>query len=286
MIGITGSTGGVGSRTVHHLLAEPECPPLVAIARRPEAVPRRAGLTARGADSDDPASLARAFSGLETLVFVSSDGRAEDMARHHRNVVEAVVEAGVGHVVYTSILDLEPDSRFYYSPAHRETEALLAASGVDRCLARTSIFADFFEETWLAPALAAGELALPIGGAGMSMVSREDVARALAAVARRRWEGVVEVTGPAALTGEECCAAAAGAAGRPLRFAGIGADEYRSGLLADGEPAWLVDAYATMFGSCVEGRFSTVSSDIEELTGRPQETFAEFLRRRGLVGPR
>ncbi|GAB4002957.1 hypothetical protein GCM10029992_42800 [Glycomyces albus] len=116
MIGITGSTGGVGSRTVRHLLAEPDCPPLVAIARRPRAVPRRNGLTARGADYDDPASLERAFAGLETLVFVSSDGRAETMARHHRNVIAAAVGAGVGHVVYTSILDIEPDSRFYYSP--------------------------------------------------------------------------------------------------------------------------------------------------------------------------
>ncbi|WP_199035151.1 NAD(P)H-binding protein [Glycomyces salinus] len=282
MIGITGSTGGVGSRTVRHLLAEPDCPPLVAIARRPRAVPRRDGLTARGADYDDPASLERAFAGLETLVFVSSDGRAETMARHHRNVIAAAVGAGVGHVVYTSILDVEPDSRFYYSPAHRETEARLAAAGIDHCLARTSIFADFFTETWLAPALASGELALPIGGSRMSLVSREDVAKALASAARRRSEGVVELTGPAALTGGESCAAAAAAAGRPLRFSDLDASEYRSGLRAEGEPEWLVDAYATMFDSCREGRFSTVSPDIEELTGRPQETFAEFLRRSGI----
>ena len=96
----------------------------------PTPCPTRRVATARFADYDDPASLRAAFSGIRTLVFISSDGLIEPMRRHHENVVAAAVDAGVDHIVYTSIIDASPDSRFYYAAVHRDTEALLAESGL------------------------------------------------------------------------------------------------------------------------------------------------------------
>jgi NAD(P)H dehydrogenase (quinone) len=63
----------------------------------------------------------------------------------------------------SSGVDDQPGSRFYYEPVHRATEAHLAAAGLRRLIARTSIFADFFLDTWLSPALGAGELAVSAG---------------------------------------------------------------------------------------------------------------------------
>ena len=40
---------------------------------------------------------------MDTLVFISSDGVAESMGRHHEHVVAASMRAGVRRVVYTSI---------------------------------------------------------------------------------------------------------------------------------------------------------------------------------------
>src|SRR5688572_27710931 len=157
-IGVTGASGAVGSRVVRHLLARADPPTVVALARRPHAVPEVAHLTARRADYDDPPSLRDAFTDIRTLVFISSDGVAESMRRHHEHVIAAAIDAGVDHIVYTSIVDVSPDSRFYYAAVHRETEALLAESGLSHCLARTSIFADFFVSTWIAPALDEGTL--------------------------------------------------------------------------------------------------------------------------------
>ncbi|GAA2161527.1 MULTISPECIES: NAD(P)H-binding protein [Glycomyces] len=274
MIGITGATGGVGSGVIRHLLAAGR-DDVAALARRPEAVP--AGVAARRADYDDPASLADALRGLDTLVMVSSDGTAETMARHHRNLIAAC--GPDVHIIYTSILDIAPDSRFYYSPGHQETEALLA----DRphCLVRTSVFADFFASTWLADATRTGELALPLGdGApGTSLVARDDVARALAAAAIARTQGVIDLTGPAALTGGEIAAAATAALGTPLQYRPIEDADYRAMLAADGEPAWLIEAYASMFRSVREGRFAAAPGDVERLTGTPPMSFAEYLRR-------
>jgi NAD(P)H dehydrogenase (quinone) len=276
-IGVTGATGGVGSRVVRHLLARPDAPPVVAIARRPESVPEAARPDARKAHYDDPASLRAAFAGIDTLVFVSSDGVDQVMRRHHEHVVDAAIHAGVRRVVYSSILDVSLDSSFYYSPIHRETEARLSSS-VATCFARTSIFDEFFLETWIAPALVTGTLALPAGEGGMSLITREDTASALADAAASNLEGVLELTGPAAIAADEVARIAQAEAGRTLRYEDLDDDTYRRRLGEEGEPGWLIEAYASMFTSVREGRYAKVSTDVAELTGRPPDRFEAFVR--------
>jgi NAD(P)H dehydrogenase (quinone) len=274
-IAVTGASGGVGSRVLRHLSGRA---PVVALARRPHAVPDAAQVAVRRADYDDPASLREAFRDVRTLVFVSSDGAIEPMRRHHEHVIAAAIEAGVGHVVYTSALDVSPDSGFYYAPVHRETEALLADSGLSHCLARTSIFADFFVSTWIAPALDAGTLAVPAGAGRMSLVSRDDVARALAVAAVTRCEGIVDLTGPAALTADEISQTTEAVAGRRLRYAPLEQSEYRQRLAGEQAPGWLIDAFSSLFASVQEGRFEAVSADGPRLTGEPLQSYAELIR--------
>jgi len=199
------------------------------------------------------------------------------MRRHHEHVVDAAVEAGVAHVVYTGIVDAAPDSRFYYAAVHRDTERLLADSGIAHCLARTSIFADFFVTTWLAHAIAAGVLALPAGAGRMSLLTRDDAAAALAAVASSRREGTFELTGPEALTAAQICRITENVTGRRLRYRPLDDGDYRARLGGEHTPDWVIEAYASMFRSVVQGRFELVSPDVAELAGRPQQTFAQFV---------
>ena len=286
-IGVTGASGGVGSRVLHHLLARADPPPVVAFARRPQAVPELAHLTVRRADYDDPSSLRDAFTNVRTLVFISSDGVAEVMRRHHEHVTAAAIDAGVDHVVYTSIVDVSPDSGFYYAAVHRETEALLDESGLSRCLARTSIFADYFVTTWIAPALDEGRFALPAGAGRMSLLTRDDAARALAVAAVSRCEGVIELTGPAALTASEISQITEAVTERPLRYVALDEGTYRQRLADDQAPGWLIEAFTSLFASVQEGRFEVVSADVPRLTGKPPQPYAEFIRspavRAGLI---
>jgi NAD(P)H dehydrogenase (quinone) len=243
VIGVTGARGGVGSRVLRELRG-----------RGLEAVglARRTAAGDRYAEYDDPASLRAALDGVRTLVFVSSDGVAAKMARHHEHVVAAAVAAGVEHVVYTSILAPALRSGFYYAAPHRETEAALATSAMAHCFARTSIFWEFFAETWLEPAH--GTLALPAGDGRMSLVTRDDTARALAALAADGSEGVVEVTGPEAVTAADVAERAG------LRYEPLDDAEYRRQLAAD--PAWLVEAYATLFAGVRAGHWAAVADSI------------------------
>jgi NAD(P)H dehydrogenase (quinone) len=107
----------------------------------------------------------------------------------------------------------------------------------------------------------------------MSLVTRDDTARALAAVAATREEGIVEITGPEAVTAAEIAATAG------LDHEVLDDAEYRRRLAAEGNPDWLIEAFASMFRSVRERRFAAVSDDIPRLTGQPQEPFSDFLSR-------
>lgn len=275
-IAVTGATGGLGSRVVRDLAGNLDSP-VIALARRPDAVMPAGQAAVRFADYDDRASLREAFDGVDTLVFVSSDGVAATMRRHHERIVAAAAEAGVAHVVYTSVVDIAPDSRFYYSAVHRDTERLLAESGIDHCFARTSIFADFFLTTWLEPAIETGVLALPAGAGRMSLLTRDDAAAAVAVAAASRRKGIVELTGPEALTAAEISRLTESATGRRLRYEPLADSDYRAQLADEHEADWLIEAYSSMFGSVVEGRFEVVSDDVSELTRRPRQQFAQFV---------
>ena len=281
---VTGAGGGVGSRAVRSLLDLDHASSVVALTRKPAAIPKAPRLTARYANYEEPGSLPASLKAVDTLIFISSDGLAEAMREHHANVVSAASEAGVGHVVYTSIIDISPESGFYYSRVHRDTEAMLADSGLSHSLARSSIFADYLVSAWVSPALATGTLALPAASGRMSLVSRDDVARALASLALRRTPVTVELTGPAALTAGEVCRVTEAVTGRELRYSALNDSAYREAMSREEAPDWLIEAYSTMFASVRAGRFASVSDDIPDLTGASQQSFEGFLRASPPVG--
>ncbi|MFD6448761.1 NmrA family NAD(P)-binding protein [Promicromonospora sp. NPDC060204] len=227
-IAVTGSTGTLGSQVVN-LLAASAGHQVVALARRPEAVPARlteqalrSGMvTAVRADYDEPGSLVAALGGVDVLVFVSGDGEAARMVVQHQNVVRAAVDAGVGHVVYLSGVDADLASPFCYAFTNGWTERLLEGSGLPFSFARASLFTEFFA-SFLRPALRSGELRVPAGGGRVSLVSRSDVGRCLAALALLPPSGRHhDLTGPSSSTLETVAQVLSGIAGRPVRYTDV-----------------------------------------------------------------
>src|SRR5689334_9931004 len=103
---VTGASGHLGRRVIE-LLLESNAGHLIATTRSPD---KLAGLAARGvevrqADFDDPGSLAAAFAGADRLLLISTDALDGTDRRivQHGNAVAAAEQAGVKHVVYTSL---------------------------------------------------------------------------------------------------------------------------------------------------------------------------------------
>ena len=125
---VTGASGQLGRRVIHHLLRTHQVPAarIIATTRKPDALADLAaeGVVVRQADFEDPASMVRAFVGAQRLLLISTDAldRPGRRLEQHQAAVAAAVGAGVNHVVYTSMLKPEPGSPIPFAPDHFGTE--------------------------------------------------------------------------------------------------------------------------------------------------------------------
>ncbi|HEY6481409.1 MAG TPA: NAD(P)H-binding protein [Streptosporangiaceae bacterium] len=280
-IAVTGAAGRLGGQVVR-LLAEQPGHDVVALSRRePAAGRRRARVTPATADYDDRPALRAALRAADTLVFISSDGEAVRVLQHHQNVIAAAADCGVTHVVALSGLDADVRSPFCYAVTYGHTERLLRDSGCGFSIARASIFTEFFR-AFLNPARAAGEIRLPAGDGRISLVSRPDVARCLAALAVAPPTGAGhDITGPQSLDLPAIAAQAARRWGAPVTYVDLAPAEYSVELARAGEEPWWQYAYSTLFDSVRQHRWRTVSGEVSRLTGRSPERADEVLFRPG-----
>jgi NAD(P)H dehydrogenase (quinone) len=261
-IAVTGGTGRIGGRVVELLNG----------AGGHEVV----ALSSRTAPYDNSSALHAALDGVDTMVFVSSDGEAARVIVHHRNVVQAATQCQVGHVVLLSGLDVDLQSPFCYAYTNGDTERLLRTSGRPYSIVRASLFTEFFLSLLLQVSTGDpdGAVALPAAEGCVSLVAREDVARCLAALAVGEPTGRHhDVTGPDSLP-VDAVAAMAG-----YRYAETTPAQFAAMLLRRGEALWWTYAYTTMFESIRQGRWETMSDAVAELTGRPPASLPQVLSR-------
>ncbi|MDQ1634760.1 MAG: hypothetical protein QOJ32_1569 [Frankiaceae bacterium] len=272
--GVTGVTGGIGSRVATRLADAGFAP--VLIARDPARVPGIPGAPVRLAEYDDPPALERAFAGVTTLFLVSA-AEHPDRVRLHRQAVDAAAAAGVQRIVYTSFLGAAPDSTFTFARDHWATEQHLRASPVAFTALRDSLYQDFL------PFFAdrAGVMRGPAGDGAVGAVARSDIADVAVRVMLEAdvHDGrVYDLTGPDAWTLGEVAAELSAVTGREVRFENETEDEAyasRAGQGADFEIAGWVTSYQAI----ATGELSTVTDTVEQLTGRPALSFREFLQR-------
>jgi len=213
---VVGATGLVGQE-ICRLLRETGRP-VHALVRRTSDQAKRAALEKLGvetveADLKDPASLARACAGVQSVVSTASSTLSRQSGDSIESVdqegqlslVDAARKAGVEYFVFVSFRD-NPRIQFPLSVAKRAVERALKASG----MAYTILQASYFMEVWLTPALGfdAGNGKVRIYGDGsrpISWISYRDVARAAAAAVSQpaARNMVVEIGGPQALSPRE-----------------------------------------------------------------------------------
>lgn len=279
MILVTGASGNVGGKALETLLSGGHAAAgMVRSAERARAFTR--GAEARIADYDDPDSLRRAFDGVSTLLFVSSDGDGRDVMRHHAHVIEAAASAKIPSIVFTSIIDVDAASPFYFAPVYRDSERRLRESATRWTILRCGLYAEFVREHWIRPALAGGTLSLPVGTGQVAPLARTDVGFAVAAVAAApepHAEKVYELTGPQSLSFTEIARAAGVACNRTIAFSPCAPSDYLQRAWAELDDPWPF-AFSTLCRSIEEGRYQRTTGDVERLTGRGPTRFETLLR--------
>lgn len=134
---VSGAGGQLGRRVVELLRDQGHA--VIAASRHPE---RLAALGARGAalrriDFDDPRSVADAVHGVERAIFISTDAVGA-RAEAQRAAVLAAAEAGLAHLVYTSVVSVAAPE-MPVGPDHLVTEAAIRAAFPSHTILRNSL---------------------------------------------------------------------------------------------------------------------------------------------------
>jgi NAD(P)H dehydrogenase (quinone) len=282
-IAITGASGKLGRATLQFLSKRNVPSASVFPVMRDLSKGRdltAGGFQVRRGDYTDPASLDAAFQGIDRLLFISTSALGEERMLHHRNVVEAARRAGVGHIVYTSVIKPSASAKFAASPGHFHTEALIRESGIPYTFFRNNLYLDIIPFLF-GGATQTGVLTHAAGAGRIGFVAREDIAQALAAaltIARLNPIYSITVSRPAYGL-DEVAAALGKSAGTTVRYNSVSADEFRRVLEGAGVPPTAV-AMAVALGEAVRAEeFDESSPDLAQLLGRAPTSLEAFLSR-------
>jgi uncharacterized protein YbjT (DUF2867 family) len=255
---VTGATGNVGKHVVASLAADGL--PVRAVTRTPSRV--RADVEVARGGIDDIGGM---LDGVDRAFLVWPHMTAEGA----EPVVSALAARGVD-VVYLSARGVTDDSPLF----HARIEKLLRDSGAGWTFLRAGGFATNTLE-W-ADQVRTGVVRWVHGGAGRSLIHERDIADvAVAALTADHAGAAYELTGPETLTQVEQVRALGVAVGREVRWEEMPVDEARASLLDRGWDPEFVDHGLAYWASLVD-QPETVTGVVEEVTGKPARTFAEW----------
>lgn len=278
-IAITGAAGHLGRHVIESLLsrgvAAQDLVAIVRTASKAEDLAAR-GITVAEAPYEDVAALTEALQGVDRLVLVSGS-EVGKRAAQHTNVLEAAKAAGVAFIAYTSLVNAET-SELSLAPEHRETEALLASSGIDHVLLRNG----WYWENYASNVDAARATGHVFGAAGEGRVNgaaRRDYAEAAAVVVTTDGHAgkTYELGGQPSLTYPEIAQAVGTVIGAEVSYVDQSVEEYQQTLEGAGLPAEVAQMIAGWDVAIAGGALETASTDLEDLIGRPATTLAEAL---------
>ncbi|MEZ0446546.1 SDR family oxidoreductase [Cellulomonas sp. ICMP 17802] len=274
---VTGATGHLGRLVVQHLLAGGlPADQIVATGRRTE---RLADLGVRTATADyaDPATLAAAFAGAETVVLVSGSEPGARVAQH-ANVIEAARAAGVRRLVYTSAPHADT-SALVLAPDHKATEELVTGSGLAWTIVRNNWYTENYVGA-LEQARATGVLLSSTGDGRVASASRDDYAAGAAAVVLGDGhEGrVYELSGDVAWTFDQLADAISTVIGAPVVHKHVSSDEHRAILLDAGLDEGTAGFVVTLDADIRRGDLADATADLRTLLGRPTTPLVDGLR--------
>ncbi len=273
-IGITGATGHIGGQVTRLLAADLPAGTglrlLVRDASRAPDLPGAEVVEVAEVQYGDPTAV-QALTGVDVLLMVSA-AESDDRVGEHRAFVQHAVEAGVGHLVYTSFVGATPDCGFLLGRDHAATEEIIRGTGVAATFLRDNFYAEVF------PFFAddGGVLRGPAGTGLVAPVSRRDVAEVAAAVLRAPADHAgttYDLTGPEALTLDQIAEVLSDVTGRPHRFHDETLEEARSSRAHYGAPGWMVEAWISTYTAIRDGELAHVSDDVRLLLGRRATSF-------------
>ncbi len=275
-VAVTGATGALGG-AVARLLAEAGTRQRL-LARHTARLPELPGTPSYAVAYSDREHAARALEGTQTLFMVSA---AESPYRRQdqRTFVDAAVDAGVRHIVYTSFMGAAPDAVFTLARDHWDTEEYIKSKGLEYTFLRDCLYQDVL------PSFVGrdGVLRGPAGSGRLAAVARADVARAAARILEQPQQhsgATYTLTGPQALSFEEIAEILTRVTGSRVSYHNETEEEAVESRRGSGVERWQIEAWVSTYTAIAANQMSEVSADVQQLTGIAPIGLEEYLLQR------
>ena len=280
MLLITGATGQLGSAVVNQLIAR-QAQGFAIFARDAAKAQRYTdqGIAIRQGDFDQPDTLADAFAGVQKLLLISS--RSMDRATQQKKVVDAAVQAGVQHIVYTSLAvqDITTSHVRDLMQSHFDTEDHIRASGVAYTFLRNTMYGDALPEI-IGPQWAQNGIQLPGGNGKVPYALRRELGEATANLLLQDGHAMqtYDITGNQAYSYADVAAALSAITGQSLPYQDIPAEAFAQQLQSIGLPDFLVYLTAGTVRDVKEHQYEVQSNMLQTLLGRAPADLPSMLR--------
>ncbi|MFD8560318.1 NAD(P)H-binding protein [Streptosporangium canum] len=262
---VTGATGTVGRLVVTELLEAGQ--QVRALTRNPAKADLPAGVEVVGGDLGDPGTLGRAFDGVTGVHLINFAGDDYAPLRHGERIVELLAEAGVKRV---TVLGGRVDGPL---------ETALASSELDWTLLNPVEFMSNTLKWWADGVRYQGVIREPFGGRLSAMVHERDIAAVAAKVLVEGGHGgrTYTLTGPEALRTTEKVERLGAAIGKEIGFEELTEAQAREMWAGFGMGQETIEFLIDALGNTPEVGYTVVPT-VEEVTGRPARSFAEWAR--------
>lgn len=274
---VTGATGNLGRLIIASLLERGADPQSIVAGARDTAKAADLGVRVARLDYTDPASVAAAVEGVDTVVLVSGSEVGQRVAQHQA-VIDAAKAAGVSKFVYTSA-PKATTSDLVLAPEHKATEELIAAAELPAVILRNNWYTENYAAD-LARAAETGVLTSGTGEGRVASASRKDFAEAAAVVALEDGHigEVYELGGDVAWTYSDLASALAEVTGREVAFVPVGFDDQLAALREAGLDEGTAGFVAALDAGIRDGALAETDGTLARLIGRPTTPLVEGLR--------
>jgi NAD(P)H dehydrogenase (quinone) len=281
---VTGATGQLGSAAVNELLQKVSASDISVLVRDTQKAEdlKAKGINVIKGDYNDYASLVEAFHGVDKLYFVSSSDVMNRFAQH-QNVVKAAVEAGVGHIVYTSAQRKSEDGSSpiaLVADAHWQTDNLIKQSGLTYTILKHGLYTDILPMFMGDKVIETGTIFLPAGDGKSSYASRNDLAAAgtIVLTTEGHENKIYEFGGPVSYSFYDIAGILSELSGKAIQYVSPSAEVYSEQLKSFGIPEEMIQGAASFCVAIAQGEFDYPATDLETLLGRKSQSVKEFLK--------
>lgn len=274
-IGITGATGRLGLLVVAKLKEKVAAETIVALVRTAEKA-ANLGVEVRAFDYTKVDNQVAALQGVDKLLLISGSEIGQRFPQH-RAVIEAAKQAGVKHIVYTSILHAD-SSPLSLSIEHLATEKALKASGLTYSILRNGWYTENYTASVKA-SIGAGSVIGSAGDGKIASASRLDFAEAAAVVlaGEGHENKIYELAGDDAYTLTELAAEISIQCGKTILYNNLTEVQYAEMLIGFGLPEVVAKMLANSDTGASKNALFDDSHTLSSLIGRVTTPLAKVV---------